>query len=60
MILFFSYFYVGDMLIVGHDKYKDLSKSFVMKDLGATKKILAMKITCDENEKKKKKKLWLS
>lgn len=35
---------------------KDLTKSFVMKDLGATKKILAMKITCDENEKKKKKK----
>lgn len=35
---------------------KDLSKSFVMKDLGATKKILGMKITCDENGKKKKKK----
>lgn len=32
---------------------KDLSKSFVMKDLGATKKILGMKITCDENGKKK-------
>lgn len=32
-----------------------------MKDLGATKKILGMKITCDENgKKKKKKKLWLS
>lgn len=39
---------------------KDFSKSFVMKDLGATKKILGMKITCDENGKKKKKKLWLS
>lgn len=36
---------------------KDLSKSFVMKDLGATKKILGMKITCDENGKKKKKAL---
>lgn len=34
---------------------KDLSKSFVMKDLGAAKKILGMKITCDENGKKKKK-----
>ena len=38
-----------------------------MKDLGASKKILGMKITCDENGKKKrkkkekeKKKLWLS
>lgn len=33
---------------------KDLSKSFVMKDLGAAKKILGMKITCDESKKKKK------
>ena len=27
-----------------------------MKDLGASKKILGMKITCDENGKKKRKK----
>lgn len=38
---------------------KDLSKSFVMKDLGAAKKILGMKITCDESKKKKKKKKTL-
>ena len=43
--------FVDDMLIVGHDPKKIstlkkvLSKSFAMKDLGSTKKILGMKIT---------------
>ena len=43
--------YVDDMLIVGKDKAQinrlksDLSKSFAMKDLGATKQILGMRIT---------------
>ncbi|KAI4299912.1 hypothetical protein L6164_033332 [Bauhinia variegata] len=54
--------YVDDMLIIGHDTKeigdlkKELSKSFAMKDLGATKKILGMKIICD----RKNGKLWLS
>lgn len=54
--------YVDDMLIVGHDASKidklkkELSKSFAMKDLGAAKQILGMKIFRD----RKKKKLWLS
>lgn len=45
--------YVNDMLIVGKDKTniaaikKALSKSFAMKDLGAVKKILGMKINRD-------------
>ena len=53
---------VDDMLIVGHDKKKIvalkllLSKSFAMKDMGPTKKILAMKITRDQS----KRLLWLS
>jgi len=54
--------YVDDMLIVGHDKKKIvalkllLSKSFAMKDMGPTKKILGMKITRDQS----KKLLWVS
>jgi hypothetical protein len=54
--------YVADMLIVCHDTSKidrlkkELSKSFNMKDLGPTKQILGMKISCD----RKKEKLWLS
>ena len=54
--------YVDDMLIVGRDitkiKYlkKEMSKTFAMKDLGATKQILSMKIL----RYRKNKKLWLS
>ena len=54
--------YVDDMLIVGHDASKivelkkELSESFAMKDLGAAKQILGMKISRD----RKSKKLWLS
>jgi len=46
--------YVDDMLIVGKDKTKivalkkALSKSFAMKDLGAVKRILGMKIVLKE------------
>jgi hypothetical protein len=54
--------YVDDMLVAGSNM-KDinvlknkLDNSFVMKDLGATKKILGMKITRD----RKKRKLTLS
>ena len=45
--------YVDDMLIAGDDmKYiqnlkKELSKSFSMKDLGAAKRIIGMKISRD-------------
>ena len=45
--------YVDDMLIIGHDSSKidrlkrELSKSFVIKDLGSTKHILGMKISRD-------------
>ena len=54
--------YVDDMLIIGRDitKIKDLkkemSKTFAMKDLGAAKQILGMRILRD----RKNKKLWLS
>ncbi|WVZ07206.1 hypothetical protein V8G54_020552 [Vigna mungo] len=54
--------YVDDMLIVGKDVSKidrlknQLGKSFSMKDMGATKKILGISITRDRKEKK----LWLS
>lgn len=54
--------YVDDMLIVGKDKIKiaalkkALSKSFAMKDLGAVKRILGMKITRDRS----KRMLWVS
>lgn len=54
--------YVDDMLIVGKDKAKiaalkkALSKSFAMKDLGAVKKILGMKIIRD----RLKRMLWMS
>ncbi|QHO13807.1 Retrovirus-related Pol polyprotein [Arachis hypogaea] len=54
--------YIDDMLIVGHDTKKieslkkDLNRSFAMKDLGPTKKILGMRITRD----RKNGKLWLS
>lgn len=54
--------YVDDMLIVGKDKTKiaalkkALSKSFAMKDLGAVKKILGMKIIRD----RPKRMLWMS
>jgi hypothetical protein len=50
------------MLIVGNGTKriallkKALSKSFAMKDLGLTKQILGMKISCDRSEKL----LWLS
>jgi len=54
--------YVDDMLIVGKDKAKisalkkALGKSFAMKDLGAVKKILGMKIVRDRS----KRMLWMS
>ena len=54
--------YVDDMLIVGKDKTKiaalkkALSNSFAMKDLGAVKKILGMKITRDRSRRM----LWMS
>ena len=54
--------YVDDMLIVGQDanliqKLKmELSKTFIMKDLGSAKHILGMEILRD----KKAAKLWLS
>jgi len=50
------------MLIVGKNVFKikklkkQLGKSFAMKDLGATKQILGIKIIRDRKEKK----LWLS
>ena len=46
--------YVDDILMVGQDTSKnnklkrELSKSFAMKDLGPTKQILVMKISCDK------------
>jgi ATP-binding cassette subfamily B (MDR/TAP) protein 1 len=49
--------YVDDMLIVGRDKTKidalkkALSKSFAMKDLGAVKNILGMKIVRDRSRR---------
>ena len=54
--------YVNDMLIVGENTSKidnlkrELSKSFVMKNLGSLKQILGMNISRD----KKSRKLWLS
>ena len=54
--------YVDDMLIVGKDiskinrLKKQLGVSFAMKDLGATKQILGIRIIQDRKEKK----LWLS
>ena len=54
--------YVNDMLIIGQDRAqirkwkKELAESFDMKDLGPTKKILRMEITCD----RKNRRLWLS
>jgi len=54
--------YVDDMLIVGKDisminrLKKQLSESFAMKDMGAAKKILGIRIMRDRQEKK----LWLS
>ena len=54
--------YVEDMLIVGKnvsriDKLKEqLGKSFAMKDMGAAKQILGIRIIRDRKEKK----LWLS
>ncbi|WVZ24581.1 hypothetical protein V8G54_003125 [Vigna mungo] len=54
--------YVDDMLIVGKNKIKitalknALSKSFAMKDLGAVKKILGMKISRDCSRRM----LWVS
>ncbi|CAA0837820.1 cysteine-rich RLK (RECEPTOR-like protein kinase) 8 [Striga hermonthica] len=54
--------YVDDMLVIGHDTSKiaqlkkELSKSFAMKDLGAAKNILGMKISRD----RKNGRLWLS
>ncbi|WVZ01079.1 hypothetical protein V8G54_027148 [Vigna mungo] len=54
--------YVDDMLIVGKEKIKiaalekALSKSFAMKDLGAVKKILGMKISRDRSRRM----LWVS
>ena len=46
------------MLIVSHNAKKiqslkgELIKSFIMKDLAVTKKILSMKITCDRKNKR--------
>lgn len=54
--------HVDDMLIVGHNLSRinrlkeELSKSFVMKDLGPIRQILAMHITRDRESKK----LWFS
>ena len=54
--------YVDDMLIIGHDSSnidtlkRELSKSFIMKDLVSVKQILGMKIPPD----RKNRKLWLS
>ena len=54
--------YVDDMLIIGKnvsmiDRLKEqLGKSFAMKDMGAAKQILGIRIIRDRNEKK----LWLS
>ena len=54
--------YVDNILIVGKDASKidnlkrGLGKSFAMKDLGSTKQILGMNISCD----RKIRKLWLS
>ena len=54
--------YVDDILIVGQDPKliqslkKDMSKFFDMKDLGAARQILGMKIICDRRAKK----LWVS
>ena len=53
---------VDDILIIAHESSKinrlksELSKSFATKDLGSTKQILGMKISCDRENKK----LWLS
>ncbi|KAI4347747.1 hypothetical protein L6164_008530 [Bauhinia variegata] len=50
--------YVDDMLIIGHDTKKigdlkkELSKSFTMKDLGAAKQILGIKIIRDRKNGK--------
>ena len=50
--------YVDDMLIVGSNTKRifslknALSKSFAMKDLGPTKQILGMNISCDRKNKK--------
>ena len=50
--------YVDDMLLAGSNMQdinvlkRKLSKSFVMKDLGATKKILSMRITRDRKNNK--------
>lgn len=53
--------YVDDMLIVGHDsskidRFRELSKSFAMKNLGPARQILGMKISRDRQNGK----LWLS
>ena len=54
--------YVDDMLLVGKDMgkldklKKDLSKSFGMKDLGPSKKILGIEIKRD----RKVRKLWFT
>ena len=54
--------YVDDMLIVGKNVSRierlkaQLGKSFAMKDIGATKQILGIRIIRDRKEKK----LWLS
>jgi len=56
------YFYVDDMLIVGHDKNKinrlkkDLGSKFTMKDFGPTQQTLGIRIM----HNKKNKRLWLS
>ena len=48
--------YVKDMLIIGHDPNKidklkrQLSKSFAMEDLRPVKRILGMKISCDQRD----------
>lgn len=53
--------YVDDILIVGKNIFKinrlkkKLGKSFDRKDIGVTKKILDISISCDKKEKK----IWL-
>ncbi|CAK8543284.1 unnamed protein product [Lathyrus sativus] len=54
--------YVDDMIIVGKSIYninmlnKKLGESFAMKDMGAAKQIIGIRIMCDRKEKK----LWMS
>ena len=57
--------YVDDMLVSGSNMQdinvlkRKLDKSFVMKDLGAVKKILGMRITRDMKNKSTYKMCWI-